>query len=417
MPGTSPAVLASMIESTLFSRRVPVRVSALYDGPQVTTFSVVPALGYRLEDVTRMQSAIAVSCGVESVRLTPAPGKLLAEVPKSNDDRTTLHTDTLEQHFPIGNYIGKWQVPLGPDTLGNVTVLDLSDERMCHVLLGGSTGCGKTLLLRWILYRLLMQQTPEHLQLIAVDPKNSELAAFASSAHLMLPIARNAVEIGTVTDRIQDILTQRLRTGVSSPKVIIVFEEVADLAQTCPAALALVGRIAQVGRSLGIQLIATTQQPGTKAMGQALANFPCRLLGRVTSATLTYGAAGRSKTLAHQLLGRGDFIILTGDGVRRFQAPLVRSKILASIPRRVVEPMQIPLPRFLAAADEAHDPRGGNGRASIDYDIVARALSSSPDMKARDLQARFSIGRTRAERIVEAFSEFSQQGATSEKQF
>ena len=56
--------------------------------------------------------------------------------------------------------------------------------------------------------------------------------------------------------------------------------------------------IVQKGKACGVHLVVTTQQPGAKALGEALINFPARLLGRVATATLSYGAAGRPRTMA-----------------------------------------------------------------------------------------------------------------------
>jgi len=178
----------------------------------------------------------------------------------------------------------------------------------------------------------------------------------------------------------------------------------ADVLKVNPDAGDAFARIAQVGRGLGVHLLATTQQPGAKALGDALANFPARLLGRVASATLTYGAAGRGRTQAHELLGNGDFLLIRAGGdVTRFQAPLVNAGHIATrLPRvETVASLDAELPTLASFADIiGRDNRGGQGRrvlgpaeyASIEADL---AEGATPD----DLKRAHGIGWERATRI------------------
>ena len=165
--------------------------------------------------------------------------------------------------------------------------------------------------LHWLLYRLLRQNPPAELRLLALDPKQGELKPFEHVPHLLHPITSHPVEITRLLAWVGAELDARADRGRRRPRLVVVIEEVADLIAVNRDLAGLIARIAQIGRGLGVHLIATTQQPGAKSLGDALANFPARLLGRVASATLTFGAAGRARTMADQLLGRGDFLLLT----------------------------------------------------------------------------------------------------------
>ena len=82
-----------------------------------------------------------------------------------------------------------------------------------------------------------------------------------------------------------------------------------------------------------MHLLATTQQPGSRSLGLALPNMPTRILGRVASATLTFGVAGRARSGADCLLGRGDFLLLAAGETIRFRRHDSTGVELGKLPR------------------------------------------------------------------------------------
>ena len=223
-------------------------------------------------------------------------------------------------------------VALGITTGGRVAWLDLADANSPHLLIAGTTGSGKTVALHWLLYRLTLQNDPAALRLVMLDPKRGELAPFAHVPHLLHPIASAPLEMARLLTWATDELDRRLTSGRRAPRVVVVVEEIADLLKSNPDAAGALARLAQVGRGLGVHLVGVTQQPGARSLGDALANFPARLLGRVASATLTYGAAGRSRTQADQLLGKGDFLLITADATTRLQLPMIGGQQYGQLP-------------------------------------------------------------------------------------
>ena len=80
-------------------------------------------------------------------------------------------------------------------------------------------------------------------------------------------------------------------------------------------------RLTQRGREAGIHVVAATQKPTSEVLGPLVkANFPVRLVGKVTSAGDARTASGWSGTGAERLLGRGDFLAVAEGRVIRFQA-------------------------------------------------------------------------------------------------
>ncbi len=262
--------------------------------------------------------------------------------------------------------------------------------------------------LHWLLYRLLRQNDPATLRLVALDPKRGELAPFANVPHLLHPIASAPLEMGRLLAWATAELDRRLDSGRRGPRLVIVCEELADLLKTNPEAAGALARLAQVGRGLGVHLVGVTQQPGARSLGDALANFPARLLGKVASATLTYGAAGRGRTAAHDLLGRGDMMLITSDGATRLQVPLISGAQYGQLSRALAPASleeDLPTPAFLADL-MGRDPRGGQGRRELtpaEYVSITRDLDAgaTPD----ELRDRYGLGYTRAARIAANYRE------------
>jgi S-DNA-T family DNA segregation ATPase FtsK/SpoIIIE len=264
-------------------------------------------------------------------------------------------------------------------------------------------------LLRWLLYRLAVQNDPDALRLILIDPKAFELADFGRLPHLRHPVVAKPLDVARVLSWVAGELDRRAQhgRGGGGPRLVVVVEEVAELLAANREVGPLLARIAQIGRALGVHLVATTQQPGARSLGDSLVNFPCRILGRVASATLTFGAAGRKQTGADCLLGRGDFLLLAAGETVRFQAPLLDGRQLTQLPRADrVATLEDELPTVVEWADLLRDPRGGRGRRELsaaDYAAMQDAIAQGAG--ADDLRADFNIGYERAARIVGGYRE------------
>jgi len=391
---------AALLQLALQGRRVEALVTPLFNGPQLETYQVALGVGVEPEKVERLSGALAMAAGASYCRVARAEGRLLIEVPKPKRERRTLRARRLASVKPPTHF----HVPLGLGTTGQIVWLDLADERTCHVVIGGTTGSGKTNALHWLLRCLLVHNPLGRLRLLLADPKRKELDPFVLSRHLLHPVAYDLTEIIKMLLWVQSTMAERAEHGITQPKILMVVDEVKELAQRDRRVLDVMSSIAQLGRGVGICLIVTTQQPGAKALGEALPNFPARLLGRVTSATLTFGAAGRARSQAETLLGRGDMLLITYDGLTRLQVPLVTEAELAAIPRweSADRVPRLDLPEAVNwSTPPGVDTRGGWNRTPLDLDAVRQAVEDGAT--ARDLQTLFGINYDRARRLVNRF--------------
>lgn len=400
LPGT-PAFVAGLLQATCQIRKVQAIIAVAWDGPQIMAFTASLPLGERPEAIEALEGALAAAAGADSCRIARAGGRLLIEIPKPAGERKPLRAARLENLAPPTSTA----VCVGIATGGAPVWIDLADERTAHLVIGGTTGSGKSVLLKWLIYRLVKQNATDALRLILLDPKRFELRDFAQVPHLAHPITSNPLEVARVLAWVGSELERRAETGRNRPRLVVVAEEIADLSASNRDVIGLIARIAQIGRALGIHLVATTQQPGAKSLGDSLVNFPARCLGRVASATLAYGAAGRKQTGADALLGRGDFLLVAAGETVRFQAPLADGRQWGALPTGGPGSLTAHLPTLVEFADRDRDPRGGPGRREIgeaDYRAIEADLAQGATV--RQVMERHKIGYERAQRIFTSYA-------------
>jgi S-DNA-T family DNA segregation ATPase FtsK/SpoIIIE len=385
----------------LSQRKVTAAVTPLFDGPQVQTYQVRLAIGEEPEKVERLAGALAMAAGADQCRVARAHGHLLVEVPKAESRRGILLSSRLaavDRPTPL-------HVPLGVGSAGRVVWLDLADERLCHLVIGGTTQSGKTNALLWILRCLLGRNARGRLQLLLANPKRErKLEPFERSRHLMHPVVYNLLDIVRVLVWLEGEMERRGEQGVTQPRIVMAIDEVRQLVRREARIRGLLSSLAEMGAGVGIHLLVGTQQPGARALGEALTNFPARLLGRVASATLSYGAAGRKRSQAEALLGRGDMLLIGEGGLmHRVQVPLVGGEC-GDIPvwsaREQVHRLDLP-----AVVDWAVQPgvdrRGGWNRKQLDLEQVRADVLDGAT--ATDLQEEYGINYNRAEGLVQLF--------------
>ena len=222
---------------------------------------------------------------------------------------------------------------LGRDTNAAPVTLNVADAP--HVLIAGTTGSGKSVLLNTMITSLLATTSKEQGQFIMIDPKQVELTQFSKSRSLYKPIitdVKNAVVTmeslcGEMDRRYKKLSFWRYKQLSDAPRqlfprIFVVIDELADLMLTSKKSVEKsIIRIAQLGRACGIHLIIATQRPTTNIVtGLIKANIPTKIALSVPNISdsvtiLNHGGA-------EKLLGRGDAMIKLPDTVetKRFQA-------------------------------------------------------------------------------------------------
>lgn len=327
---------ADKIEMVLAAHKAPARVWGGRVTPRTVQFHLAPAPTTKLNKLEALTEEVALALGTPSARLTRSNGTLSLEVPRTKArfvslaelDRRLQADATLRRALAVAG-----TAILGLDAEGVPLLLRLASPEVAHCLIAGTTGSGKTELARTLIASLAMHQKPRDLQLALFDPKAHGLAPFAHLPHLLFPIVREPDEMRRRFAYLVAEMERRDREGIQRPRIVVVMDELADALQTGGRELeALITRLVQRGRSAGLSVVACTQKPTASAVGSLMkANFPVRLVGRVTSAEDARVAAGIGGTGAEKLAGRGDFLLIAAGEVIRFQAARVAEDDLARL--------------------------------------------------------------------------------------
>jgi S-DNA-T family DNA segregation ATPase FtsK/SpoIIIE len=198
-------------------------------------------------------------------------------------------------------------------------IVDLSATP--HVLIAGATGSGKSVLMTTMLWSLTANTSPDDLRIVAIDLKNEDLVSFQDLPHIET-FAASITAAEQAISWAYEIKEQRIRirSRQSRQRILLVIDELAELARSKETMAALASILA-IGRSKSIGVVAATQKPLGAIVGSvAKANFTARLVGRVMSHDDARVAAGISGTGAEHLPGRGAFLRIEGLDQRRFQS-------------------------------------------------------------------------------------------------
>jgi len=311
---------ADRIEQILSAHRVPGRVLGGVVTPRWIRFEIVPALGARVNNIARLSEELALWLGSRGVRVHRDGGRIHIEVPREEAEMVQL----LPLMARLGE-IPRQTAVLGLDEAGIPLLLRLPSPDVCHVLVAGTTGSGKTVLVRSMVLSLALNNRLGELQIVIIDPKGRGYNALEGLPHLLRPIIREVDEAIQVLEELVHHMVQRDREGVQEPRLVIVIDEMADLvAAGGTAFVQMVTRLSQRGREAGIHVIGCTQKPTVEAIGSLVkSNFPVRLVGSVASPEDARVATGLRGSGAEKLLGRGDFLLVVKSEVVRFQAAYI----------------------------------------------------------------------------------------------
>src|SRR3954463_1654732 len=219
-------------------------------------------------------------------------------------------------------------IAIGKDISGTPLVADL--DKMPHLLVAGQTGSGKSVMINAILTSLLYRNSPSDLKLILVDPKQVEMKPYDDIPHLLTPVITEpekcisalkwaVAEMERRYRALADVSKRNigeynnLKKEEGMPYIVIVIDELADLMMMAARDVeALIVRIAQKARAVGIHLILATQRPSVDVItGLIKANVPARIA--FTTASQVDSRTIIDQMGAEKLLGRGDMLLLTSD--------------------------------------------------------------------------------------------------------
>lgn len=316
---------ADRIEAVLLSHKAPARVTGGRVSSRTIQFHLQLAPATKVGKVQALNEEIALALDAPAARVNRSNGRLNVEVPR-NDSRHIGFLDLAGELSRDRQLVRALQVPgtglVGVDVEGVPLLVRLASPEVTHILIAGTTGSGKTEIMRTLLASLVYFQKPREIQLVLVDAKGSAFRVFENLPHMLAAAGRTSEETITRLRWLEAEMERRQDEGITCPRIIVALDELADLLLQGGQELQVhLSRLAQRGRSAGISIIACTQKPTTGAIGSLIkANFPVRLVGKVTSADEARVACGIGGSGAERLAGRGDFVLVAGSEMVRFQA-------------------------------------------------------------------------------------------------
>jgi S-DNA-T family DNA segregation ATPase FtsK/SpoIIIE len=449
--------LSALLEIKLQEFNIKAEVVNAQMGPVVTRFEVSLAPGLKASKVTGIAKDLARSLSMASVRVVEViPGKPYIGIEVPNPQRQMVRLIELLKTEAYQDPDGLISMAMGKDIAGRPVIADLA--KAPHMLVAGTTGSGKSVLVNSLLLSMLLKYTPEQLRLIMIDPKQLELANYGDIPHLLTPVVTDMTEaasalawsVAEMERRYQlmslfkvrklDEFNKKIMAAEQSgeplldplwrpndsvsqdrapklkplPQIVIVADEFADMImQVGKQAEELITRLAQKSRAAGIHLILATQRPSVDVItGLIKANIPVRAALRVNSKvdSRTILDAGG----AEDMLGHGDMLFL---GPGQIEPNRVHGAFIsdAEVNRVCDAWRERGAPNYidnmfdnfeLSSAPSSSDASGSsNGEEDPLYDDVVAFLLETRKVSASSIQRKFSIGYNRAARIVDAMEE------------
>jgi S-DNA-T family DNA segregation ATPase FtsK/SpoIIIE len=314
---------------------------------------------------------------------------------------------------------------------------------MPHLLIAGSTGAGKSVMLNSLIMSILYKATPNQVRLIMVDPKRLEFGLYEGIPHLLTPVITDAKKATNALRNAVLEMERRLKLLASQgvrnidqynkkvrqiqakprslfddeteldeleeiPYVLILIDELADLMMLERANVEeSVTRLAQMARAVGMHLVLATQRPSVDVItGLIKANFPSRISFRV--ATRVDSRTVLDVMGAEHLLGRGDMLFLPPGSSRlvRVHGSFVseaETNDVVEFWKRQAEPDYDKTFLMAPPADDEESGEGEEFDGSEDpvYQDAVRVVLELGKASTSTLQRRLRLGYGRAARILD----------------
>ena len=435
---------SNIIKRTLKNFGINVEMDEISIGPSVTRYALKPAEGIKLAKIVGLQNDLSLALAAHPLRIeAPIPGKSLVGIEIPNTTKTLVGLASLLNQKEFKNSDKLLTIALGKDISGKAHFINLA--KAPHMLIAGATGAGKSVTIHTLITSLLYKTTPDNLKFIMIDPKRVELTQYKTIPHLLTPVITDAKKAILALkwavkemDRRYDILESHSVRDIQSyhknivapayekaskkkqdiedelpdamPYIVIVIDELADIMQSYPRELeAVVVRLAQMSRAIGIHLVLSTQRPSVNVItGLIKANIPTRVALQVASQidSRTILDAGG----AEKLLGAGDMLYLSGDMSKptRIQSAFISEPELKAVTSFLSDAYKNEIPYEIDISSAEKDKNvlfesldSGSEDSDELYEDAKETVMQAGKASTSYLQRKLKVGYARAARIID----------------
>ncbi len=432
--------VAARIKSKLEEFNVRGSVVQINPGPVVTTFEYKPEAGVKYSRITTLSEDLCLGLQAESVLIERLPGKPTIGIEVPNTKREVISLREILESSEFHDATSRMTIALGKDINGRIKVAPL--ETMPHLLIAGSTGSGKSVMLNAMIMSFLYKATPDEVRMIMVDPKRVELGIYEGIPHLLTPVItepkkatnalRNAVlemerrlkllasqgvrNIDQFNKKVAELRQKPMNLFEESeeddelrplPYILILIDELADLMMLERANVEeCITRLAQMARAVGMHLVLATQRPSVDVItGIIKANFPSRISFRV--ATRVDSRTVLDTMGAEHLLGKGDMLYLPPGSSRltRVHGAFVTENEITKVVDFWKEQAQPEYDQSYLLTPPSEDEDGETeiveGEQDPMYEDAVRIVLEMGKASTSTLQRRLRLGYGRAARILD----------------
>jgi S-DNA-T family DNA segregation ATPase FtsK/SpoIIIE len=432
--------IASRIKSKLEEFNVRGSVVQINPGPVVTTFEYKPEAGIKYSRITTLTEDLCLGLQAESVLIERLPGKPTVGIEVPNTRREVISLRAILESEEFHDSPSRMTIALGKDINGRIKVASL--ETMPHLLIAGSTGSGKSVMLNAMIMSFLYKATPDEVRMIMVDPKRVELGIYEGIPHLLTPVitepkkATNALRnaVLEMERRLKLLAAQGVRNIDQYnrkmaqlrqeprnlfddaeedenlkplPYVLILIDELADLMMLERANVEeCITRLAQMARAVGMHLVLATQRPSVDVItGLIKANFPSRISFRV--ATRVDSRTVLDSMGAEHLLGKGDMLFLPPGSSRltrvhgAFVTEAETNRVVDFWKEQAAPEYDESFLLTPPSEEDAEEAEAFDGEQDPMYEDAVRVVVEMGKASTSTLQRRLRLGYGRAARILD----------------
>ena len=430
---------AGAVAEVLATFGVDAKVEKVCQGPTINKIELSLSPGCRYSSVTNIEEDLQGALNRRSIRIeAPIPGSEAVgiEYDRSDPELVTYAETTVPEVTRLDMLRCRPQVPVvvGKNIESHTVSFDLAT--MPHLLVGGASGCGKTMFIHDLINGLVSSRSPEEVRLILFDPKCVEFVAYANLPHLVMPVLNDNSQMASalnwavveVEKRLKMFTHVRVRNirdynnrkinveeqfgdiPETLPYIVIIMDELSDLMLQCRAGVVpAISRLSAKARAAGIHLVIATQHSGDNVVtGSIKANIPGRIAFK--TATPIDSRAMLDDSGAECLIGRGDCLYRDGEGfLQRVQVPFISDDEIAVNVKRAIAKYSateyhLMAPRAIRHSDDVFETDDTDfDRDSLDElvekakDVIRRTKRAS----AAHFQRHLCWGYKRASKVVD----------------